>query len=207
MWYPVAEAPHEGAAAVTEAHHADEEDEAAMDGARAVPAPLPSPPTARVMEAYRVAHTLHRAWCEACMRERGRNADHKRLAAEQGHVMDTVSLDFAFFGEPGQTTKLVLILREHNCSWTEAPFVQSKGGQDLWVAQAVADMVRRTRLQRLMFKFDQVPSILGLKSKVVAELGGSKDVSMEASLVNGHQSNGVVERAVQTVGGRKQAGA
>ena len=57
MWYPVAEASHEGAAAETEAHHADEEDEAAMDGARAVPAPLPSPPTARVMEAYRVAHT------------------------------------------------------------------------------------------------------------------------------------------------------
>ena len=139
------------------------------------------------------------------MRERGRNADHKLLAAEQGHVMDTVSLDFAFFGEPGQTAKLVLILREHKCRWTEAPFVQSKGGQDLWVAQAVADMVRRTRLQRLMFKFDQVPSILGLKSKVVAELGGSKDVSMEASLVNGHQSNGFVERADQTVGGRKLA--
>ena len=75
----------------------------------------------------------------------------------------------------------------------------------MWVAQAIADMVRRTGMQRLMFKFDQVPSILGLKSKVVAELGGSQDVIMEASLVNGHQSNDVVERAVQTVGGRKLA--
>ena len=53
------------------------------------------------------------------MRERGRNADHKRLAAEQGHVMDTVSLDCAFFGEHGQTAKLVLILREHKRRWTE----------------------------------------------------------------------------------------
>ena len=36
---------------------------------------------------------------------------------------------------------------------------------------------------------------------MVAELGGSHDVIMEASPVNEHQSNGVVERAVQTVGG------
>ena len=71
----------------------------------------------------------------------------------------------------------------------------------MWVEKAIADMVRRTGLQRLMFKFDQVPSILGLKNKVVAELGGSQDVIVEASLVDEHQSKGVYERTGQTVGG------
>ena len=47
------------------------------------------------------------------MRRRGRNAVRERLAAEQDHVIDTVSLDGAFFGEHDQSAKLVLILREH----------------------------------------------------------------------------------------------
>ena len=61
-------------------------------------------------------------------------------------------------------------------------------------------MVRRTGLLRLLFKSDQDPSNLGLKSEVVAELGGSHEVMMEARPVNEHQSNSVVERVVQTVG-------
>ena len=58
-------------------------------------------------------------------------------------------------------------------------------------------MVRRTGL---IFKSDQEPSIQDLRNKVVAELGVSHDMIMEASPVNEHQSNGVVQRAVQTVG-------
>ena len=62
-------------------------------------------------------------------------------------------------------------------------------------------MVRRTGLERRIFKSNQEPSILDLKNKVVAELGGSNDVIVEASPVNDHQSDGVVERSVQTNGG------
>ena len=47
------------------------------------------------------------------MRGRGRNADHKRLAAEHDHAIDAVSVDDAFFGAHGQTAKLVLMAREH----------------------------------------------------------------------------------------------
>ena len=51
-----------------------------------------------------------------------------------------------------------------------------------------------------MFKADQEPSILDLESEVVAELGGSHEMIMEASPVNDHPSNRVVERVFQTVG-------
>ena len=50
---PAAEASHEGAAAETAAHDADKEDETATEGARAVPAPLPSQPRVRELEAHR----------------------------------------------------------------------------------------------------------------------------------------------------------
>ena len=55
-----------------------------------------------------MAHS-YKAWCEACVRGRGRNADHKRLTAEQDHEIDAVSVDYAFFGAHGQTAKFVLI--------------------------------------------------------------------------------------------------
>ena len=53
----------------------------------------------------------------------------------------------------------------------------------------------------LIFKSDQKPSVLNLKNKVVDEVGSSHDVIMEGSPVHQHQSHGVVERAVRTVGG------
>ena len=94
------------------------------------------------------------------MRGRGRNADHKRLAAEHDDVIDTVAVDYAFFGGDEQTAKLVLILREHQCRWIEALLFQNTGGQDVWVEKSVADMVRRTGLQRLAFKSDQESAVL-----------------------------------------------
>ena len=40
-----------------------------------------------------------------------------------------------------------------------------------------------------------------LKAKVNEELGESYEIIVENSPVGGHESNGVIERAVQTVGG------
>ena len=48
---PAVRASHEGADAKTAEHHADE-DETAVEWARAVPAPLSSQPTAREFEAH-----------------------------------------------------------------------------------------------------------------------------------------------------------
>ena len=154
----------EGAAAETVAHHADEVDQTALEGTRAVPAPLPSVPIARELEAHRAAYTPHRAQCEACERGRGRNADHQRVAAEQDHAVDTASVDHAFFGEHEQTAKPVLILRAHRCRWTEALVVfRVKEVRTCGLQSPVAGMVQRTGLQRLTFKSDQEPSILDLK--------------------------------------------
>ena len=70
--------------------------------------------------------------------------DHKLLAAEGEHLVDTISVDYAFFGEQDLTAKPVLILREHRYRWTEALPVPAKGGGDAWVVQTVTEMMRRT---------------------------------------------------------------
>ena len=123
-------------------------------------------------------------------------------------MVDTISIDYAFFGEQDQTAKPVLVFREHRCRWTEALPVPTKGGGDAWVVKSVADMVRRTGLRKFIFKSDQEPAIVDPKNKVEAELGGTHEVFMEPSPVNEHEANGTIERAVQTVGGmiRTQVG-
>ena len=75
-------------------------------------------------------------------------------------MIDTVSVDKAFFGKHDPTAKLVLmILREHKCRWTEALPSQSNGGQVVSVVKSVVDMVRR-KGQRLTFRSEQEPSVL-----------------------------------------------
>ena len=126
------------------------------------------------------------------MRGRGRNADHKRLAAEHDHAIDAVSVDYAFFGAHGQIVKFVLIARAHKCKWTEA-----------------LSCIEHRRPRSVGCKVLSVrePSILDFKKHVVAELGGSHDVIMEASPANEHQSNGLLELAVVRHDPNSQAGA
>ena len=115
---PAANASH-GTVAGTAAHHADEEGETAMEGARAVPAPLPSQPTAPELEPPSGTHTPYRAW--------GLAYESEDAVQSTTQVIDDVPVDCAFFGEHDQTAKLVLILREHQCRWTEALPVHNKG--------------------------------------------------------------------------------
>ena len=70
-------------------------------------------PTQEEVQAHAVSHTPYRAWCAACVQGRGRNADHRRLEAERQHLIDTVSVDYAFFGDHDERAKPVLVFREH----------------------------------------------------------------------------------------------
>lgn len=78
---------------------------------------------------------------------------------ENSHLLDIVSIDYAFFGERDQTAKPVLVMREHKCRWTESLPMLRKGGQDQWVVKSVADMIRRTGLRRFIFKSGQEPAV------------------------------------------------
>ena len=90
------------------------------------------------------------------------------VAAEHDHLIDEVSVECAFFGEYDQTATPVLILPEHQCRWTKALLVQSKGGQ------GVCCPTNRTVETRI---YVGLPSNLDLKSKEVDELGVSHEVS------------------------------
>ncbi len=120
-------------------------------------------------------------------------------------MIDTISMDYAFFGEADSQAKPVLILRKRQARWTEAVPVTSKGGAERWIARAVAEAIRRTGVNHYLYKTDQELIILDLKNKVTEELGPNFTVIMVASPVEEHASNRTVERAVAMVGGMIRA--
>ena len=82
-----------------------------MDGARVVPAPPQSQPTVREMEAHRTEPCVRHAY-----EERGRNADQKRLEA-QDHVVDAASVDSAFFCEHDPDSEACADLARAQAGW------------------------------------------------------------------------------------------
>ena len=108
----------------------------------------------------------HRAWCEACVRGRGRNADHRRQAAEQDQVIDTMSVDYASFGEHDLTAEPV----DQVCNGLYIPHVLGSFALDKKRLGPSA-LGTNEELQRFISKSDQEPpSVLDLKNKVVAEV-------------------------------------
>ena len=135
------------------------------------------------------------------MQGRERNADLRRLDAERRRVVDTISIDYAFFGDEDERAKPVLVVREHKNRWTEAIPVVSKGGADRWAAKALTEAAQRTGLRHFAFKSDQEPSVLDLKNWVISELGDQYSTHKELRPVGEPQSIGPAEKAVDIVGG------
>lgn len=99
----------------------------------------------------------------------------------------------------------MLIMRERKCRWTEPSPVLHEGGRHRWITKSVADIIRRTDLKNIIFKSDREVLTVELKNNVAAELGDLHDIIIEASPVNEHQPNGVVDRVVHIVGGMLRA--
>ena len=79
--------------------------------------------------------------------------------------------------------------------------INLKGWQETWVMKSFADIARPISVQKFMFMFDQDASLVAPWHMVPTELGRSHEAIMEASSAGEHHANGVVECAVQMVGG------
>ena len=96
--------PGEGSAVKIEA---EEEDQGEVKGsARTLQDPkLPTPNEVR---AHSLTHLPFRSWCEHCVKGRGREAPHRRIAEEP--KIPEVHVDFCFIGDEGAGGETVPIL-------------------------------------------------------------------------------------------------
>ena len=165
-------------------------------------------------------HIPFRAWCAECVRGRGKDRYHRRIAYEDG--VARVGIDYMFLTEHGVYLKhkeavdgvsgdeskvlTVLVLKDFRFKSVWAYPVPAKGTLMVdWVADHIVADLETCGLNtcHLVVKNDQEPAIVDVQSEVMRRRGiaGADGTAKEHSRVGDSSSNGRVERCIQEVGG------
>ena len=137
-------------------HQVSPEDEEAAT-AKALKAPYLL--SQQEIDDHEITHIPFRAWCDCCVRGRGKNLEHAKIYADLEHLLNTLSMDYYFAGQDGDETLSQLCLRCHNSKWTRC-FVVPRKGPHPWVITTLVDAIKQMGYKRFVFKSDNEPALL-----------------------------------------------
>ena len=164
----------------------------------------PKEPSEEEKKEHMKTHLPFRNWCRHCIRGRGKEAAHRKQEGCTG--LPEVHFDYAFMGDEADAGNTVpmLVARVRGIRMTLATAVPRKSAGTFVVSRVIA-FLKEVGIEKLdiIAKSDQEPAIVSLVDAIgrqKAILGGRWVV--ECSPVGSHASNGVVERAIQSVEGQ-----
>ena len=159
-------------------------------------------PTPAEIRAHRLTHLPFREWCLEFVAGAANDHSHRTRPADvrEPLAVPEVHWDYCFPRDAdGDHYVVVLVGRDKETRMTVAHVVPMKGADMEWVAeQAARDLLRFGMHGDVILKSDQEPAIVDVL-KEVAKLRGPRRTISEASPVGDSKSNGVVERAIQTM--------
>ena len=126
--------------------------------------------------------------------------DHRRQAPKEEPGLPEYHLDYCFPGDEGEEMLTILVAVERYSKMKRAMVVPKKGSTGSYVANSVVEMIHECgdKDREVIIKTDQEPAIRLLVDDVCMRRTGARTVREEAPK-GSKGSNGVVERAVQTV--------
>ena len=160
---------------------------------------LPSPEEVRVHE---MTHLPYRSWCAHCVRGKGKSMAHVRRKGD-GEARE-VHMDYCFMGGRDDTkARCILVVKDRDTRTIMSSVVPVKGTRDDFVAKRVRAFIRELGFEHvdLTLKSDQEPAIQDLMNEV-ARIRKPAATIIEEAPVGESQSNGVIERGVQTAEGQ-----
>ena len=162
----------------------------------------PCAPTAsEIAEHNASGHVPYRNWCPDCARARGKNPPHKKTGEDRECALPEISVDYCFpRGESGTESITVLVIKERKSQMVSATVVLQKGRWHEAAQNAVIDFIRKLGYKRVIIKSDQEPALIDLVKAVAENWEG--EVVKEHSPAHESQSNGFIERAVQSIVGQ-----
>ena len=162
----------------------------------------PRLPTQQEVDNHNITHVPYRNWCAHCVRGRGRDLDHRRSVEDPRRMLE-FSFDYCFMGDAGEERVTILVGRERSIGMSMAS-VPTKGSSGRFAVLRVLDFIRLCGAGEadVVLKTDQEPAINTLVKDVVKARGAVGTI-VEESPVGSSGSNGVVERAVQSVDGKE----
>ena len=179
---------------------ADSEDEDAENGHRKTKHMHdPMLPSAAEVREHQLTHLPYRSWCHHCVRGRGKEMNHE-CRKDCGQGVAEYHLDYCFPGDENGQKLTILVVVEKFTKMKKAVVVPSKGSTGRFAARKVLDLINECgdKDRTVILKTDQEPAIKFLVDDVCMARTGARTI-VEQAPVRSKGSNGVVERAVQTV--------
>jgi hypothetical protein len=160
------------------------------------------PTEKEVQEHYVSGHMPYRSWCHHCVRGRGRERDHakKKKKEDEERGLPEYHLDYCFPGDETDDRLTVLVVIEKYSKMKKAVVVPSKGSTGSYAAKMVLELMAECgdADRDVILKTDQEAAIKFLVDDVCMNRTGARTIK-ELVPKGSKGSNGVVERAVQSV--------
>ena len=185
------------------------------EGRTPIAMPVPDGPSIHEREEHELTHIPFRSWCRACVRGRAKAQPHFAHQEKESETVSTFSVDYGYFGTPGGAEPVpgkdmpILIAFDRKSKAIFAHPVPHKGLKaedtnqpdkvDEYPVKVLVRDLDRLGYKKVNGKSDQERSIVAVCKAVKATWKGEWVQEFSPRYV--HQSNGEVERAVQTVHG------
>ena len=160
----------------------------------------PRLPSSEEVRQHNLTHLPYRNWCPHCVRGRGKEMDHKKKKNDDEQEIPEYHMDYCFPGDEDGEKLTILVVVEKETKMKKAVVVPSKGSTGRYAAKMVLELIAECgdRDCPILLKSDQEPAILYLLDDVSMSRTGAKTL-IEQAPKRSKGSNGVVERAVQSV--------
>jgi hypothetical protein len=162
----------------------------------------PKEPSKEEKLEHEMTHLPYRSWCRHCVRGRGKQMPHREGAQES--MMSEVHMDYGFLGKEDEALKTIpiVVAKERTSKMVMAAAVPTKT-TGAYISNRVAGFLREVGCMHgdMVMKTDQEPALRTIVEDVgrVKAADGSGRFVVENSPVGASQSNGMVERAIQSV--------
>ena len=151
-------------------------------------------------------HAVFRKWCPFCVKGKCKSGIHQKTEKSEEELEQetpVISLDYmgpksAADKTEGVTSLPIIVGIDRKKKWYFAHMVPKKG-HDAHAIKILCREISISGYSRVILKSDQEPAIRELIAAVRRERPVGVEIMIEESPVGEHQSNGEVERAIQTI--------
>ena len=164
----------------------------------------PVMPSKDVVDEHNLTHLPYRNWCKHCVKGRGKEMDHVTDKKKEGieRTQPEFHADFCFPGDEDKEKNLtVMVVRERLTKMMMASVVPTKS-TGTFIAKRIVAFMKEVGCEHadVTMKSDQEEAMKAIMTEVsnVRASRGSGRTVVEMSKKKDSQSNGFIERAIQS---------
>jgi len=162
----------------------------------------PGEPTKQEIIEHNLTHLRFRSWRPCCVAGKAKQWPHHKspVQEESEDTVPSIHMDYWFMRDDEVVENVTVInVKEKNTKMFSAHVVRKKGNENEEAARIIKDIEKMGSIGKIIVKTDQEPSTLAVAKEIKRLRLPLQSTILESSKIYDSQSNGVAERAVQSV--------